>query len=93
MLENSTYNPEVTLPIRDNNACQPIGTVTANTNAKNVYIEPLNHGYIVTVGCQKFAIESLTNLIKNIELYLSNPLAVEKAWMGKDFNSLMFPKL
>lgn len=46
-----------------------------------VNIQPLNHGYEVTVGCQKLAIEKPETLLKHLAAYLKDPVKVEKLWL------------
>lgn len=50
---------------------------------KEIRIQQVDHGYIVNVGCQTFAVESIKRLVKNIEKYLESPDEIEKAWMSK----------
>lgn len=50
---------------------------------KEIRITQVDHGYIVNIGCQTFAIESSKRLVKNIEKYLESPQEIEKAWMNK----------
>jgi len=45
-----------------------------------ITIEQLNHGYVVKVGCQTFAIESATHLISKLEAYITNPAKTEQKW-------------
>ena len=54
---------------------------------REITIRPIDHGYIVTVGCQTFAIESLDKLIRNLDIYLKD-LLIEKKWMTKEFTLL-----
>ncbi len=70
---------------------QPICTVEPMT--KEVRIRPLNHGYVVEVGCQSFAIESADKLTALINQYLKDPVEVEKAWLRKDKNNKFYPDL
>jgi hypothetical protein len=54
------------------------------SKARNVEIRPLDHGYLVTVGCQRVAIESVEKLIVSLERYLKNPdLATQEYYKGK----------
>lgn len=50
--------------------------------ARPIQIEQLNHGYIVTVGCQNFAIENREALLHRLASYLSNPEQIEKEWQS-----------
>lgn len=45
-----------------------------------ITITQLNHGYIVGVGCQSFAVESSSTLIAKLAEYLNNPNATEQKW-------------
>lgn len=47
---------------------------------RDFQVSKLNHGYVVTVGCSKFAIESNEKLIKVLTEYISNPSEKEKKW-------------
>ena len=50
---------------------------------RNINIRPLNYGFIVTVGCQEFAVEDHKKMLETIGKYLANPLEMEKKWMEK----------
>lgn len=50
--------------------------------ARQIVIEPKDHGFIVTVGCQTFAIEKVSTLIRNLEKYLERPAETEKKWVS-----------
>ena len=49
---------------------------------RQIIIRPLNHGYVVTVGCQEFAIQKVSTLIRNLEKYLENPAQTEQKWLS-----------
>lgn len=54
--------------------------------AKEINISPLPHGYLVRVGCQQFAFEDHTKMMKYINKYLNNPAEIEaKFYAGKLF--------
>lgn len=56
--------------------------------AKKIEIEQLPHGYVVTVGCQRFAIEGRVRLLGYLDKYLYDPRSCEKLWFeGKLFNN------
>lgn len=57
-----------------------------------VTIKPLAHGYIVTIGCQQFAIESSLKLTKMLLEYLRHPIKTRKAWLNNDKENKYFPK-
>ena len=46
-----------------------------------ILIEPLDYGFTVKIGCQKFAIETKERLIEKLGEYIFNPRDVEKKWM------------
>ncbi len=49
-----------------------------------ITIEPLDYGYLVSVGCQKLAVESSERLIKKLGEYLANPGAIQSTWFSSD---------
>jgi hypothetical protein len=51
----------------------------------SVHIRQLNHGYLVTIGCQEFAIEGVSRLLMKLENYLTNPEQVEKEWLAGNY--------
>ena len=57
-------------------------SLAATSQAREINIRPLNHGYVVNIGCQTFAIESIEKLIINLETYLKNPNETEKEWFS-----------
>ena len=62
------------------------GTTSAATATptpkRDIQIKSLNHGYIVTIGCQTFAIEEIKSLIKHLETYLRSPEETEQKWLS-----------
>ena len=60
---------------------QPVAPQSV-TKAHLICIEPLDFGYTVSIGCQKFAVESVDCLIQKLGAYLKNPEVVEKDWLG-----------
>lgn len=46
----------------------------------NISIEELDYGYILSVGCQKLAIESNAKLIEWIAEYTKDPNGVKQKW-------------
>jgi hypothetical protein len=48
---------------------------------KPITIEPLNHGYAITVGCQRFAIETVDALLHRLNVYLKDPMETESRWL------------
>lgn len=53
---------------------------TCNYEFRDFSIKKLNYGYIVTVGCHRFAIEDKKKLIKVVSEYIDDPDKVEKSW-------------
>lgn len=50
---------------------------------RDITITQLNHGYIVRVGCQTFAIENPSTLIAKLAEYINNPADTETKWNDK----------
>lgn len=50
--------------------------------AREINIQPMDFGFIVRIGCQSFAIESIDKLISNLNEYLKDPQKIEKAWFS-----------
>ena len=56
----------------------------APSKARNVEIRQLDHGYLVTVGCQQVAIETVGKLVVALERYLKDPdRATQEYYQGK----------
>ena len=51
---------------------------------RNINIRALHHGYIVEVGCQQVAVESVDKLLKALEAYLRDPVATEKLYSNRE---------
>lgn len=51
----------------------------------NIIIEEKDHGYIVTVGCKCFVIESKQKLIDKLTIYLDSRREIEKAYFAGAF--------
>lgn len=64
---------------------QPPIDQPSDYQARSISIEPLNHGYIVTIGCQRFAATNPSKMLKKIGKYLENPAEVEKLWLSGKF--------
>jgi len=64
---------------------QPMPVSENRNRANRINIEQLDLGYIVTVGCQKFAIESSDKLVDALSKYLKDPSKVEKEWYDGKF--------
>lgn len=57
---------------------------------RRIKIEPLNHGYVVWVGCHKFAFESLDYMLQLINDYYKDPGAIEAKWHNGELLSKNF---
>lgn len=66
-------------------ACGTPGPTIQPTQPKDkirqVNIQQLDHGYMVTVGCQQFAIETPEKILSNLKTYFKEPAKTEKAWL------------
>jgi hypothetical protein len=51
---------------------------------RTIKIDPLNSGFLVNVGCQSIAIETLDKLIYMLTKYLTDPTKFESEWYSKD---------
>jgi len=49
-------------------------------NMYDISITPLDFGFIVKVGCKRFAIESKDRLINELTHYINNPSEAYKDW-------------
>lgn len=58
---------------------------TSRPLPRSIAIDPLNHGFAVTVGCQRFAIESVDALLHRLNVYLKNPMETESMWLRGDW--------
>lgn len=61
---------------------RPVRESTSNT--RQVKIERLSSGFLVTVGCQRVAIESTKKLTAMLAKYYENPSDFEKKWFSND---------
>ena len=50
---------------------------------RKIIIEPLEHGFIVNVGCNSFAIEQKRKLIEKLTMYINNPNETEEKWFNE----------
>ncbi len=64
----------------DERAPEPLEDV-GSIKMRGIFIDPLNYGFIVKIGCQKFAIETKERLIEKLTEYINNPQDVERKWM------------
>jgi len=62
---------------------QDIGVDQAsNSSAREITIRPLHSGYLVNVGCQQVAVETVDTLIKHLGAYLKHPSRYETKWFN-----------
>jgi hypothetical protein len=54
------------------------------SNTRQVKIERLSSGFLVTVGCQRVAVESTKKLTTMLAKYYENPRDFEKKWYSND---------
>lgn len=47
---------------------------------RDIHISGLSHGFMVTVGCQSFAIEKADDLIAKLAGYIHRPAETEQKW-------------
>jgi hypothetical protein len=65
-------------PVGDEVEEQAIGK--SDNKIREIGIRQLHFGYIVTVGCHNFAIESSDKIIDVLGQYLKNPNETEQKW-------------
>jgi hypothetical protein len=53
---------------------------TRHNQIRDIEISQLNYGYIVKIGCHKFAIEKPKTLVDKLLEYLNNPSETEDKW-------------
>lgn len=51
---------------------------SSNGIAREITIKPLNYGFVVTVGCHSFAIETKEKLVEKLRQYYDNPAKTEQ---------------
>jgi len=62
---------------------EPInGETIPEPKIREINIQAMDHGFVVRVGCQTFAIEDAQKLMNNLTAYLKDPGGMEKQWMG-----------
>lgn len=57
------------------------GAATVSTTTRTVTIHKLLAGWVVQVGCQTIAFETIEKMLKEIGSYLKNPAKVEEAYL------------
>jgi hypothetical protein len=64
----------------------PRTTTNGKRKVRDINIRQLDHGYVVEIGCQVFAVESESTLIAKLSEYILSPGATEEKWAeGKLF--------
>lgn len=61
---------------------EPIGETLSNSKCimREVKINELSRGYIVTVGCQSFAFSTKDEMLQKLIEYINNPDGTERKW-------------
>ena len=80
--ELSEVREEVGCEIEEERAPEPVMDLPYS-NLREINIKPLSSGFLVNVGCQTVAVETVETLVSNLTAYLNNPMAFEKAWYSK----------
>lgn len=75
-LRNGLIAGEVT-PAPENYGGQMVAPIPSKPRMRSIQIDALDHGFIVQVGCQRFAIEDKGTLIGKLSEYINNPDATE----------------
>jgi hypothetical protein len=74
------------IPAPDQPQMMGNAAISRANNIRDVQISQLDRGYIVVIGCQRFAIENASTLIAKLSEYILNPTATEIKWSeGKLF--------
>jgi hypothetical protein len=72
---------------RGNYADGPVAPQAANEQIRlpmrAFTVQPLDHGYVIQVGCNSFAIESKERLIEKLAAYITDPAGTEMKWQNK----------
>lgn len=90
-LENQTPHRDGGISQQTARTNRPESGLGARTNPvdnkiREVMVKQLSRGYVVTVGCQSFAISTPAELISKIAEYVNDPQATERKWFdGKLF--------
>jgi hypothetical protein len=87
-MQESTGRPDAPEPMSANYGDRHIGLTAANNamppkpqnNIRDIQITQLDHGYVVVVGCQRFAIENSSTLLAKLAEYVLQPAATEQNW-------------
>lgn len=75
---NGLVAGEVTAaPAPQNYGGQMLDPMPPKPRMRSIQIDALDHGYVVQVGCQRFAIEDKSTLIGKLSEYINNPVETE----------------
>lgn len=55
-----------------------------NPPYREVFISPLNVGFVLKVGCQSIAVENKDDLVKYLTKYFDNPVQTEKDYYSRE---------
>ena len=75
-ISNDDYSNEVAMEE------MPMETIS-DSSLREIKIKPLSSGFMVTVGCQSIAVETVDKLTRMLNLYLTNPSDFESKWFSK----------
>jgi hypothetical protein len=59
-----------------------------NTKFYNVEISPVLHGFVVTVGCQTLAFETVASMLFALNEYYNSPDDAEKKYRAKSYRKV-----
>lgn len=62
---------------------EPVPNPDTSNKLRRLEINELNRGYVVTVGCHQFAIETAEQLISKLTEYINEPAKTEAKWFSK----------
>lgn len=84
----TTWNTTVNAPwVVEGDSLPLMGnTIPFNKKGYKISIESQDHGFLVSVGCKTFCIESPEKLCKALKKYLRNPNEVEAQFNSGEFN-------
>ena len=61
----------------------PMGAEPKSSNKiRTINIEQLDYGYVVQVGCQRFAVETHKKVINALNEYMANPDETQRKWFA-----------
>lgn len=77
--QNLTSNGARSMIYGERNPDQIAAPISSN-KMRDIHITGLSHGFLVTVGCQNFAIEKADDLIAKLAGYIHRPAETEQKW-------------